>query len=92
MISPAQRVTVKKKPDVVNVDQNTKSQTVHHVHSVISAIQIVKHVNVISMELKATTVNRRMANARANQTLPAITVTDVLMVSMDQNVYHVIAT
>lgn len=86
----AQLVTVKKKVDVVNVDQNIKSPTVCHVHSVTLAIQIVNNANVTSMVLKVTSVNHRTVNARVNKTLPETFVNVVLTDSMDPNVYHVI--
>lgn len=87
----AQLEIVKKKLDVVNVDQNIKNQTVYHAHMVISVIQIVDHVNVTLMAQKVTFVNHPMVNVHVNQTLLVITVNDVRMVTMDLNVYHVIA-
>lgn len=73
----------------MSVDQNTKSPTADHVHSVTSDIQTVGHANVTSMEPMATTVNHQTANARANQILLAISVNDVLMDSLDMIVSHV---
>lgn len=56
---------VKRKLDVVNVDQNIENQTVYHVHLVILGIQTAAHVNVILMEPKAISANHRMRNVHA---------------------------
>lgn len=42
-----QRVTVRKKRDVVSAAQNSRNRIVDPVHSVILDIQIAEHVNVI---------------------------------------------
>lgn len=84
-----QPAIAKRKLDAVSADQNSKSQIVNHVHLAILAIQIADHANVTSTAQKVTTVNHRMVDARANQTLLAIIVNDALMGSMDQSVWLV---
>lgn len=85
----SQLATARRKLDVANVEWNIKSPTVDRVHLVTLDIQTVDHANVTLTELKDITANHRTANVRANQTLPVITVNDVLMVFMVPNVNHV---
>lgn len=85
-----QLAIVQKRLDVANAEKNSNHQTVYHVQSVILVIQIVVHVNVISMVRMAISVNHQMANVHVNKTLPAIFVNVVLMDIMVLNVYHAI--
>lgn len=76
----------KNRPDDVNVNPNTKNQIVYHVHSDILDIQIVVHVNAISMEQRVIIVNHQMESVHVRQILPVIFVKGVQPDSMDLNV------
>lgn len=65
----------------MSVAKNSKNPSVIVALMVISGIQIVVLVSVILTEQTNTSAKLRMANVRANQTLPEIIVTNVLLVT-----------